>query len=285
MADSVSLKAYAKINLNLDITGKTDDFHTVEMVLQAIDIYDTVTVSKDDEITVKCSDESLPSDENNIAFCAAKEFFSYTEINGGAEIKIKKRIPVAAGLGGGSSDAAAVVVALNMIYETHLEDDQLMTICENLGADVPFFINGATQLAEGKGTILTPLPDLPECTFVIIKNGTKNSTGEMYAKFDSLGEVEHPKTNELVEAICEGDLYAIAENCENVFENLYDSDFLSVKQKLIENGALAASLSGSGPSIFGLFETKDDAKSAKDALEDEFENIFICEPINSGFEE
>ena len=285
MADFVTLRAYAKINLNLDIIGKAENFHTVEMVLQAIDIYDTVTVSKDDEISVKCSDYNLPSDENNIAYSAAKEFFCYTENEGGAEIKIKKRIPTAAGLGGGSSDAAAVIVALNILYESHLEDDQLMAICESCGADVPFFINGATQLAEGKGTILTPLPNLPECAFLIIKNGIKNSTGEMYNKFDSLGEIEHPKTAELVEAICEGDLYEIAENCENVFEYLYDDNFLRVKQKLINNGAISASLSGSGPSVFGLFETKDKAKAAKDVLEDEYEEIYLCEPINCGFEE
>ncbi len=285
MADSVTLKAYAKINLNLDITGKTEDFHTVEMVLQAIDIYDTVSVSVADEISVKCSDENLPSGEENIAFSAAKEFFDYAVIKGGAEIKIKKRIPAAAGLGGGSSDAAAVITALNIVYETHLDDDQLMSICEKVGADVPFFINGATQLAEGKGTILTPLPDLPECAFLIIKNGNKNSTGEMYSRFDSLGEINHPKTEDLVEAICEGDIYEVAKNCENVFENLYDDAFLSVKQKLVENGALCASLSGSGPSIFGLFEDKETAKDAKDVLKEEYENIIICEPVNCGFEE
>lgn len=287
MADSVTLKAYAKINLSLDITGKLNfgGFHTVEMVMQAVDIFDLIIVETDDNISVKCSDETIPDDENNLCFKAAKEFFSYTELSGGAFIKIKKRIPVAAGLGGGSSDAAAVIVALNMLYETNLDDDELMKICEKVGSDVPFFINGSTQLAEGTGTILTPLPDFPKSAFLIIKDGEKESTGEMYKRFDAVEDITHPQTDNLVNAICEGDLADIAEYSENVFEYLYNDKISAVKKSLIEKGALTASLSGSGPSVFGLFEDYDDAKNAKDELEDEFENIYLCEPIFCGIEE
>lgn len=286
MADSISLKAYAKVNLNLDITGKSSDgiFHTVEMVLQSVDIYDTVNVAVDDEISIKCHSD-IPDNEDNIAFIAAKEFFEYTEIQGGAEIKIKKRIPVAAGLGGGSSDAAAVIVALNELYNTKLDDEDLIKIAEKVGSDVPFFIKGGTQLAEGRGTILTPLPDLPECAFLIIKDGYKFSTGEMYRRFDSMQNVEHPDTNALVDAICEGELYEVSKNTDNVFELLYDKEFLKTKDELIENGALCAALSGSGPSIFGIFENIDDAKHAKDELEAKYEHTFLCEPTKVGIEE
>lgn len=286
MADSVSLKAYAKINLNLDITGKSADgnYHTVEMVMQSVDIFDTVTVTVDDEICVKCNGD-VPEDENNIAVIAAKEFFEFTEINGGAEIKIKKRIPVAAGLGGGSSDAAAVIVALNQLYNTKLDNEELEKIAEKVGSDVPFFIEGGTQLAEGRGTILTPLPELPDCAFLIIKDGYKLSTGEMYRKFDSMTDVIHPDTRALVDAICEGDLIEASKNMENVFELLYNNEFLKTKDELVENGALCACLSGSGPSIFGLFEDTDTAKRAKDELSDKYEDIFLCEPVKFGSKE
>lgn len=286
MADSVSLKAFAKINLNLDITGVSADkkYHTVEMVLQSVDIYDTVTVSIDDEISVKCNAD-LPQNEDNIAYKAAKEFFDETEIQGGAYIKIKKRIPSAAGLGGGSSDAAAVIIALNMLYETNLENDELEKIAEKVGSDVPFFIVGGAQLAEGRGTILTPLPEIPECTFVIVKDGFKLSTGDMYSRFDGLTEVDHPNTSELVNAICEGDLEDMTENMKNVFEPLYDENTQVIKDKLIKNGALCAVLSGSGPSVFGMFDDYETAKEAQDVLEKEYENVFLCEPTKCGFVE
>lgn len=282
MADSVALKAYAKINLNLDITGKSvdDNYHTVEMVMQAVDIYDTVTVAVDDEISIKCNAD-LPENKENIAYIAAKEFFDFAGINGGAEIKIKKRIPVAAGLGGGSSDAAAVILALNKLYNTGFESEDLIKIAEAVGSDVPFFIEGGTQLAEGRGTILTPLPELPECTFLIIKDGYKLSTGDMYRRFDGMENVEHPDTRALVDAICEGDLYEAAKNMQNVFEALYNKEFLKTKDELIQSGALCACLSGSGPSIFGLFDDEDKAKSAKDELSDKYENVFLCEPLRN----
>lgn len=287
MSDSLTLKAFAKINLNLDITGVSGNkqYHTVEMVLQTVDIYDTVTVSREDnEITVQCSNDEL-SNENNIAFIAAKAFFDFSNILGGACIKIKKRIPQAAGLGGGSTDAAAVIVALNKLYETNFDNETLEKIAEEVGSDVPFFISGGTQLAEGRGTILTPLPDLPECAFVIVKDGYKPSTGEMYKRFDEKNDVIHPVTSDLVEAICEGDLFKASENMQNVFESLYESNFLKLKDELIENGAICSALSGSGPSIFGLFKDIDTAKDAKDILEDKYSEVFVCEPTKVGYED
>ncbi len=284
MADSVSLKAFAKINLNLDITGVSSDkkYHTVEMVLQSVDVYDTITVSVDDEISVKCNAD-LPENEDNIAYKAATAFFEETEISGGAYIKIKKRIPSAAGLGGGSSDAAAVIVALNMLYETNLETSELEAIAEKIGSDVPFFIDGGTQLAEGRGTILSPLPEIPECAFVIVKDGFKMSTGDMYSRFDSLVEVDHPDTHALVDAICEGNLAQMSENMQNVFEPLYDEGVQVIKSKLVENGALCAVLSGSGPSVFGVFSDYETARDATEVLEKDYETVILCEPTKYGY--
>lgn len=285
MADSVSLRAFAKINLCIDITGVSPDekYHTVEMVMQSIGLYDTITVSKADDINIKCS-TSAPSDETNIAYVAAKAFFEFAEIDGGASIKIKKRIPVCAGLGGGSSDAAAVICALNELYHTNFDDEDLCKIAEQVGSDVPFFIIGGTVLAEGRGTILTPLPDLMPCAFVVIKDGHKPSTGQMYSQYDSLENVEHPQTQQVVENVCEGDFDTLCQNMDNVFELLYPQEILAQKQELLQVGASCALLSGSGPSVFGVFKDLDDAKRAKDELLQYHEDVFVCEPTKSGYE-
>ncbi len=285
MADSVSLRAFAKINLSIDITGVSPDekYHTVEMVMQSIGLYDTVTVSLADGINIKCS-ETAPSDETNIAYIAAKAFFEFAGLDGGANIKIKKRIPVCAGLGGGSSDAAAVICALNKLYHTNFDDEDLCKIAEQVGSDVPFFIIGGTALAEGRGTILTPLPDLMPCAFVVIKDGHKQSTGQMYSQFDSLQNVKHPQTQQVVESVCEGDFDSLCQNMDNVFELLYPREILMQKDELLQVGACCALLSGSGPSVFGVFRDLDDAKHARDELLQNHEDVFVCEPTKSGCE-
>ncbi|MBQ2676130.1 MAG: 4-(cytidine 5'-diphospho)-2-C-methyl-D-erythritol kinase [Clostridia bacterium] len=285
MADSVTVLAYAKLNLSLDITGvRPDGYHTIEMVMQSVNLHDTVTVTKAEEIKVTVSNMDELSGEDNIAYKAAAAFFEATEIDGGAAIKIKKRIPVAAGLGGGSADAAAVLTALNMLFDTRLSKDELCDIGLKIGADVPFCIVGGTQLAEGIGGILTPLPDLKDCAFVLIKNGEKPSTGEMYRRFDNLESPDHPDTSKLVESICEGDIIDACDYMANVFEPLWDSA-ADVKADLMENGAVTAVLSGSGPSIFGVFDDLDTAQKCKSQLQDKYDEIFVCKPVNIGVEE
>lgn len=292
MPDNLSLTAYAKLNLSLDITGKMPDgYHTINTVMQSIDLADTVTVERCDpdaeyDVEIICNDESIPTDGKNSAYKAAKAFFEYNDITSGSvKIKIKKNIPAAAGLGGGSADAAAVIVAMNELFNTNLESAELCDIAENVGMDVPFCINGGTQLAEGLGTILTPLPGLEGCAFLLIKNGEKKSTEQMYADFDSMQNVMHPESAQIVESICEGELLSDTDLLYNVFEPLWGDDCKRIKQSLTENGALYAGLTGSGPTVFGIFADEDDAKHAKSALEDIYDEVYLCEPVDCGSRE
>ena len=282
MADSVTRKAYAKLNLSLNITGTLPDgMHTVDMVMQSIDLYDTVTVERTDNgIDISCHGADLPEDMNNIAAKAAEEFFKYAQIDGGVYIKIKKRIPCAAGLGGGSTDAAAVLCTMNELFGTNYDEDVLCTIAERIGSDVPFCISGGTQRAEGTGTILSPLPELTDCAFVVIKEGEKLSTGDMYKKYDSFPDKCTPDTETLIEAICEGNVEEAAKAMANVFEPLWGETAAEIKSELLECGAINAVLSGSGPSIFGVFADESNANAARSKISDKYENIYVCTPVS-----
>lgn len=292
MADDITLLAYAKINLSLDITGvRPDGYHTISTVMQSVDLYDTVTVEKSDsnngiDIKLKCNDDSLPLDNRNTAYIAAVEFFKANEIkNAGVKIKIKKNIPKASGMGGGSADAAAVIKALNILYNTNLDDDALFDIAEKVGMDVPFCINGGTQLAEGLGTILTPLPDIEDCAFLLIKDELKPSTAEMYQRIDAQDDIVHPNTDEIVELICEGEYKKAALIIDNSFKSLWGDKFEKICKDLKDNGAINAMLTGSGPTIFGIFENSDIARSCKSELEEYYDNIILCQPKNCSVEE
>ena len=284
MAESVTVLANAKLNLSLDVTGKRPDgYHTVEMVMQSIDVCDQINVAKtDDGITLSCSGEEVPENEQNLAYRAAALFFERSEIDGGAAIKLKKKIPVAAGLGGGSADAAGVLLALNELYGNHFEDEELEELAAELGADVPFCLVGGTQLSEGIGSILSPLPTLQDCAFVVVKAGDKRSTADMYAKLDNLEELDHPYTQDLVDAICEGDNIDAGRYMSNVFDKLWE--FEDIREIMEDNGAAAVLVTGSGPSVFGFFTDEDNAKDAEDALSDHYDNVFLCEPADHGCE-
>ncbi len=286
MAESVTILANAKLNLSLDVTGKRPDgYHTVEMVMQSVDIFDTVTVQKTDSgIELVCQDNDLPMGADNLAYKAAAVFFDETGIDGGTAIRLKKRIPIAAGLGGGSADAAAVLTALNELYGKPLEDEEMAELALKLGADVPFCLVGGTQLAEGVGSILSPLPQLTGCAFVVVKTGVKPSTAEMYSRFDKLDEADiiRPRTQSLVDAICEGENKDVGRYMSNVFDALWD--FSSIKEIMSDSGATGVLVSGSGPSVFGFFPDPDDAKDAYDRLKDEYDEVFLCEPADCGCE-
>lgn len=286
MAESVTIQAHAKINLSLDITGKRPDgYHTVEMVMQSIDISDTLTVTKTDSgIELICSDDDLPTDNRNLAYRAAELFFEKAEIDGGAIIKLKKRIPTAAGLGGGSADAAAVLTALNELYNLPFDDEDMDELAITLGADVPFCLVGGTQLAEGIGSILSPLPTLTDCAFVIVKAGEKKSTGEMYDRFDSIPEIDiiRPRTQSLVDAICEGDKSEAGRHMYNVFNRLWEYE--NIRGIMTDCGAQNVCVSGSGPSVFGFFTDLDDAHDAESKLKSVYDDVFFCEPLGCGLE-
>ena len=286
----VTVNAPAKLNLALDIVGRrADGYHLLKMVTQSVDICDTVTVTSEDDddvpIRLVCDDE-LPRDDSNTAVRAAKAFFEFNEMTSpGIAIKIKKKIPVSAGLGGGSADAAAVIVALDEMLCTRLSCDELCAIGEMVGADVPMCIVGGTALVEGTGTLINPLPDLPECFFVLAIGDTKTSTADMYARYDRLKEHPHVDTDCVVDAVCSGDLEAAAADFANVFEELWgNSKIPEIKKTMLRHGAIGSAITGSGPTVFGVFEEKADAAECAGILKKICDEVIICEPHRAGAE-
>lgn len=259
----MKLIANAKINFTLDIKGKREDnYHLIDSVMQSVSLCDTVTLEKSDNITVSCSDGDIAG-ENNIAFKAAKEFFEYSKILGGAEIYIEKRIPKAAGLGGGSADAAAVIVGLDKLYKTDFSVEILRKIGLKVGADVPFCISGGTVRAKGIGEVLEPLPKFPERYLVIVKNGEKLSTKVMYERIDSKGEISC-YTDKFIENHLKGQTDEALKNCGNAFETVCKTD--NIKEISLKYNPLCVGLSGSGPSVFIAFKGKDEAQRLLDEL-------------------
>ena len=281
-----TVRAAAKINLFLDITGKrSDGYHIVNMVMQSVSLYDevTVTIEKGDgEINVSCTDESSPCDETNTAYQAVKAFFEYAQIKPkNVWVKIKKRIPSQAGMAGGSTDAAAVLVALNEMLDTGFSQDELAEIAENIGADVPFCIYGGTMTASGIGTILTPLPEMPECYIVVVKPDIKISTKEAYEKSDSMGYEQCRSVESMADAICRGDIKAVGKALYNKFEEVVEVPEIDViKSYMKKYGAEGTIMTGSGSAIFGIFEEKSDADDCMNELERHFENVWLTEPVS-----
>ena len=286
MTMRTTVRAAAKINLFLDITGKrSDGYHIVNMVMQSVSLYDevTVTIEKGDgEINVSCTDESIPCDETNTAYQAVKAFFEYAQIKPkNVWVKIKKRIPSQAGMAGGSTDAAAVLVALNEMLDTGFSQDELAEIAEHIGADVPFCIYGGTMTASGIGTILTPLPEMPECYIVVVKPGIKISTKEAYEKSDSMGYEQCRSVEPMADAICRGDIKAVGKALYNKFEEVVEVlEIDTIKSYMKKYGAEGALMTGSGSAIFGIFEEKSDADDCVNELERHFENVWLTEPVS-----
>lgn len=285
----LTVNAPAKINLTLDIIGKRNDgYHLVKMLMQSVNVYDTVTVwdEADSPIEVYCNREEVPVTEANTAYRAAQAFLEATKVeNPGIGIKIKKRIPIAAGLAGGSADAAAVIMALDHMFETRLSQAELTDIGEKIGADVPFCMFGGTMLAEGIGTILTPLPDLPDCYIVLSKPGISVSTQNAYSMVDKHLLWESPETDDAVEAVCNGDIEEVANCVYNEFEKVLDlPEVAAIKQIMLEDGALNAGMSGSGPTVFGIFKDKGMAENCARSLEEYCDQVFVCRPVSKGCE-
>ena len=272
MEDTVMLKALAKINLGLDVLGRRENgYHDVKMVMQTIYLYDNVTISKTDEsgIQVESNLFYLPVDENNIAYKAAKKLMDEFQIQEGVRIVLEKHIPVAAGMAGGSSTAAAVLVGMNRLFSLGLSQEELMERGVSLGADVPYCVMRGTVLAEGIGEILTPLPPLPKCYVLIAKPGISVSTKQVYEKLDSKEIEEHPDIDGILDGLEHGNLRKIANSMGNVLEKVTIADYPiieDIKRTMKEAGALNAMMSGSGPTVFGLFEDKKAAMEARTTI-------------------
>lgn len=284
----IELKARAKINLTLDVIGKRPDgYHEVEMIMQTVNLYDYITIRKmrAPGIKLKTDLKWLPEDERNLAYKAAKLMVETYNIDQGILIELKKRIPVAAGLAGGSSDAAAVFVGLNTLFDLNLQKTDLMDLGVKLGADIPYCILTGTALAQGIGERLTKLPPMPFCHVVIAKPPISVSTAHVYKSLN-LEEISfHPNTEEVIEGIKKRDLRKIAKNLGNVLESVTIEEhpiIEEIKNTLVEYGALGSLMSGSGPSVFGLFENSKDAQAAAKELRlhSKAKDIFVTTIFN-----
>lgn len=275
----MKLKANAKINLTLDIVGiRTDGYHLIDSIFQSVSLCDEVTVEMNSDIIVTCSDITICA-ESNIAYKAAKKFFEYTALNGGVFVNIKKNIPLASGMGGGSADAAAVIVGLNKLYDARLTEKELCEIGLSVGADVPFCIVGGTARVGGIGEKLETLHNMPDCTVLLIKHGAKQSTADMYKKIDSYPRTES-YTQVVVDAIKNGDLKTICKNVSNAFSAVCDNTELINDIKITHPQAV--SLSGSGPTVFAIYNDMVTATNAKKILEGIGYNPIVTNPVRQG---
>lgn len=258
--NSIKEKAYAKLNISLDVSSRRQDgYHDMVMVMQTISLFDQVELSLDDsgKVRARTNLPFIPGDERNLAVKAALKFLEATGHEGqGMFIRIEKKVPVGAGMGGGSSDAAAVLRSLNRLYGSPLSGEQLLELSCAVGSDVAFCVAGGTALATGRGEKLRPLPPLPDCLFVVCKPEFSISTPELFRKLDQVPLRRHPDTAGLVSAIEQGDLSQMCRRMYNVFEDVEDRRMRTVseiKSLLLDHGALAAVMTGTGSAVFGVF--------------------------------
>ncbi len=278
-------KSYAKINLTLDVVAKREDgYHDVEMIMQTLNLYDIIIVDKmQDGIAVSSNRKYIPTDENNIAHKAAKMFFDKAGISGGASIRLHKNIPVSAGLAGGSGNGGAVLCALNALYEYPLSYVELLDLGAKLGADVAFCIEGGTQLCRGIGEIMTPVLGMKPIAVLLVKPHISVSTPLIYKKLDEHEIVKRPDTNGMINAIENGNIHKISSYLYNVMEPVTEAmhpQIKGIKEKMISDGAVGAIMSGSGPTVFGLFEDEKKAKKSADSFYKQFSEVYITRTFN-----
>lgn len=277
--NSITLKACAKLNLSLDITGirERDGYHFLSTIMQTVDLYDTLTLEKSDSITLNCDCLDIPVDGSNLAMKAAYAFFDYTKLIGGVRIDLIKRIPHGAGMGGGSSDAAAVLKGLDCLYETELSNQELCDIGIKLGADVPFFIYSGIALVTGIGENVVELNELFKCCFLIVKPDFSMSTPQVYKDYDNVEEITHPDVNEIVYAIYNNSKVDFYNNISNVLEAAVDRPEIGeIKAEFMENGAKKSLMTGSGSAVFGIFENEEIAEDCAEKLIEKYSNVYLC---------
>ena len=283
----MEIQAFAKLNLTLDILGKREDgYHDLRMVMQSITLADTLTLEENrgEGLRVSANLRFLPTGEKNLAAAAALRFWeALGREPENLDIRIEKRIPVCAGMAGGSSDAAAVLRALNQRAGDPFSPKELARLGERVGSDVPYCVLGGTALAEGRGEVLTPLPPLPRCWVVACKPDFPISTPELFAQADRVKLRRRPDTAGLVAALEAGDLGGVARRMYNVFEDVLPARLYTrvaeIKNVLIQCGALGANMSGSGPTAFGLFDRLEAAQEARACLAQRYRDTFLCETV------
>ncbi|MCR4998161.1 MAG: 4-(cytidine 5'-diphospho)-2-C-methyl-D-erythritol kinase [Butyrivibrio sp.] len=289
----IERKAYAKINLGLDVTGvREDGYHIVKMIMQNVDLYDTLTFEDNDsgEIVLTASTDKIETDERNLICKVARQLKDKFNVKQGVTMHLVKRIPVAAGMAGGSTDGAATYLALNELWGLNLSKKELCELAVSLGADIPYCIIGGTALAEGIGEELTAISDMPTCHLVIAKPAIDVSTGWVYKELDSREGIKHPDIDGIKAAIEEGNLNKMSALIGNVLEEVTASKYKEVGQLeeiLRKEGAVGAFMTGSGPTVFGVFDKKDAAEAGYRAVVESklAPETFLSAPINPGKED
>lgn len=274
MIKHLGLKAYGKINLGLDVLRKREDgYHEVRMIMQTVGIFDRIDLIRTAEpgIQVETNLYYLPTNENNLVYKAAKLLMDEFQITEGVQIRLRKFIPVAAGMAGGSSDAAAVLFGVNKMFRLGLSTAQLMERGVKIGADVPYCILRGTALSEGIGEILTPLPPVPQCQVLIAKPAISVSTKFVYDNLhaNALKPEQHPDIDGILQAIRDQDIYGIAGRLGNVLETVTIKEYpviQQIKDTMLESGAIGSLMSGSGPTVFGLFTNPKAAQTAYEEM-------------------
>ena len=289
--NSIQLKSRAKINLSIDVLGKREDgYHLVEMIMQTIDLFDKIKIFYLKEYTIIIESNSLdiPLDSTNIVYKAADLIKKQYNIKEGVKIIIEKNIPIAAGMAGGSSNAAAVLVGLNQLWQLKLSENKLKELGLKLGADVPFCIGGQTALAENIGEKLTKIDGLSENIFILVcKPELFVSTKEIYEEIDSKIIEKRPNNKLLIQLLKENKIQQIADNMYNVLEEVTRERYPvieEIEKIMMENDALGSMMSGSGPTVFGLYRNREDAENCKNKLLKKFSQVYIVKSHNKGVE-
>jgi 4-diphosphocytidyl-2-C-methyl-D-erythritol kinase len=288
--EQITIAAPAKINLSLDITGKLENgYHALDTIMQTISIEDKITLAKTGrQISVLCDHPQVPQGNGNICHKAAEAFFEKTALEGGVIITIDKNIPVAAGLAGGSSDAAAVIKGLNLLYGTGLTQREMCEIGLKCGADVPYCIVAGTCRAKGIGEKLTKLPSFAGVYIVLVVPDFFVSTAWAYKNYDLNKTDEKPRTEELISYICGRDIKNTAERMANVLESITAKkhpEIREIKHDIKKSGACGSVMSGSGPSVFGLFENEEKARIAFSVIREKYNRSYLTLTVDGGIKE
>lgn len=280
----ITLRAAAKLNMTLDITGvRPDGYHLLQMVMQTVSLYDTLTLRRAEQISLLC--DHLPNPDN-LAWRAAEAFFAHTGVKGGVQITLDKQIPIQSGMAGGSADAAAVLKGLDILYETHLGLPALRELGLSLGADVPYCLMGGTALVEGIGEQVIPVPQMRTGAFAILKPEWGVSTAAAFAAYDNGIPADRPNPYRVIDCLMKGKLKSVSPYMRNLLEQSADRypEISELRRRLLKHGALAAQMTGSGSAVFGLFPDLAAAKACAAAAARPDELSFAAEPVPQGIE-
>lgn len=279
--------SYAKINYTLDVIGKrADGYHEIETIMQTVGLFDTITVQRTSNrrIRITSNVSYLPRNSKNICYKAAELFFEATGVRGGADIDIRKNIPVSAGLAGGSGNGGAVLCILNKLFGEPFSGAELLKLGEKLGADVPFCMIGGTAVCTGVGECVRPISGIKNAVILLVKPAVAVSTPFIYKELDKYEIQSHPDIKAASDAVKRGDLTAISENLVNVMEPVTERLYPiigGIKNKMLKNGALGTLMSGSGPTVFGIFDDEKAAKKSADSFYFQFKDVYLCKTVSA----